>query len=178
MRYMMMVKANKDYEAGVPPKKELMEAIAKHGAELAKAGILLDTGGLMPSAKGARILASGGNLNVIDGPFAEAKELIGGFGILKADSKEEAIRLGTEIPFTIETPLMRLTKADTWALAERLGGEAFVDLVIEETHTCYRGARTERHSWGYGCGTCPACELRARGFAEWQASRQVRLASR
>jgi len=94
MRYMMMVKANKDYEAGVPPKKELMEAIARHGAELAKAGILLDTGGLMPSSKGARILASGGNLNVIDGPFAEAKEVIGGFGILKAESKEEAIRLG------------------------------------------------------------------------------------
>ena len=94
MRYMMMVKANKDYEAGNPPKKELIEAIAKHGAELAKAGILLDTGGLMPTSKGARILASGGNLNVIDGPFSEAKEVIGGFGILKADSKEEAIRLG------------------------------------------------------------------------------------
>jgi hypothetical protein len=94
MRYMMMVKANKDYEAGVPPKRELMDAIGRHAAELAKAGILLDTGGLMPSAMGARILASGGNLRVIDGPFAEAKELIGGFGILKADSKEEAIRLG------------------------------------------------------------------------------------
>jgi len=94
MRYMMMVKGNRDYEAGIPPKKELMEAIAKHGAELAKAGILLDTGGLMPSTKGARILASGGNLNVVDGTFTEAKELIGGFGILKADSKEEAIRLG------------------------------------------------------------------------------------
>ena len=90
---------------------------------------------------------------------------------------QEAIRLGTEIPFTIETPLMRLTKAETWALAERLGGEAFVELVIEETHSCYRGARTERHDWGYGCGTCPACELRARGFAEWRASREVRMAS-
>ena len=94
MRYMMMVKANKDYEAGIPPKKELMEAVAKHAAEMAQAGILLDTGGLMPSSKGARILVSGGNLKVIDGPFAEAKELIGGFGILKADSKEDAIRLG------------------------------------------------------------------------------------
>jgi hypothetical protein len=93
MRYMMMVKGSRDFE-GKPPKKELMEAIAKHGAEMAKAGILLGTGGLMPSAKGARIVASGGNLTVIDGPFAEAKELIGGFGILKADSKEEAIRLG------------------------------------------------------------------------------------
>ena len=94
MRYMMMVKANKDYEAGVPPKRELMEAIGKHAAELAKAGVLLETGGLMPSAKGARILATGGNLRVMDGPFAEAKELIGGFAVLKADSKEEAIRLG------------------------------------------------------------------------------------
>jgi hypothetical protein len=94
MRYMMLVKGNKDYEAGIPPKKELMEAVAKHGAAMAKAGILLETGGLMPSAKGARILVSGGNLKVIDGPFAEAKELIGGFGILKAGSKEEAIRLG------------------------------------------------------------------------------------
>jgi len=94
MRYMMLVKGNKDYEAGIPPKKELMEAVAKHGAALAKAGILLDTGGLMPSSKGARILVSGGNLNVIDGPFSEAKEVIGGFGILKADSKEEAIKLG------------------------------------------------------------------------------------
>ena len=94
MRYMMMVKGGKDYEAGKPPKKELMEAVAKHGAELAKAGVLLSTGGLMPSAKGARIVVSGGNLNVIDGPFAEAKELIGGFAILKADSKEEAIKLG------------------------------------------------------------------------------------
>jgi 7-cyano-7-deazaguanine synthase len=84
---------------------------------------------------------------------------------------EQAIRLGTEIPFTIETPLMGLTKAETWGLAERLGGETFVDLVIEETHTCYRGERGRRHEWGYGCGACPACELRAKGFAAWKAAR-------
>jgi 7-cyano-7-deazaguanine synthase len=84
-------------------------------------------------------------------------------------SLQEAIGLGTEIPFIIETPLMWLSKAETWALAERLGGQAFVDLIIEETHTCYKGERGVRHDWGYGCGTCPACELRARGFAEWQA---------
>jgi 7-cyano-7-deazaguanine synthase len=84
---------------------------------------------------------------------------------------QEAIRLGTEIPFSIETPLMWRTKAETWALTDELGGEALVDLVIEETHTCYKGARAERHSWGYGCGACPACELRARGFAEWQEAR-------
>jgi len=85
---------------------------------------------------------------------------------------EQAIRLGTEIPFTIETPLMWLTKADTWALAEELGDGALIDLVIEETHTCYRGERGVRHDWGYGCGQCPACELRAKGFAAWQASRR------
>jgi 7-cyano-7-deazaguanine synthase len=83
---------------------------------------------------------------------------------------EEAIRLGTEIEFTIETPLMWRTKAETWGLADELGGQPLVDLIIEETHTCYKGERGTRHDWGYGCGTCPACELRARGFAEWQAS--------
>jgi 7-cyano-7-deazaguanine synthase len=92
---------------------------------------------------------------------------------------EQAIRLGTEISFSIETPLMWRTKAETWALTEELGGEALVDLVIEETHTCYKGERGLRHAWGYGCGTCPACQLRARGFAEWQASRsRAQAASR
>jgi 7-cyano-7-deazaguanine synthase len=66
---------------------------------------------------------------------------------------------------------MWCTKAQTWALAEALGGAAFVDLIIEETHTCYRGERGQRHDWGYGCGTCPACELRAKGYAEWRAAR-------
>ena len=84
---------------------------------------------------------------------------------------EQAIRLGTEVPFSIATPLMWLTKADTWALAEQIGGDALVDLIVEETHTCYRGERGVRHDWGYGCGACPACELRAKGFAAWQASR-------
>ena len=84
---------------------------------------------------------------------------------------EQAIRLGTEISFSIETPLMWRTKAETWALTQELGGDALVDLVVEETHTCYRGERGLRHAWGYGCGTCPACELRAKGFAAWQASR-------
>ena len=59
---------------------------------------------------------------------------------------------------------MRLTKAETWALAKGLGGETLVDLVLEDTHTCYRGDREARHPWGYGCATCPACELRARGW--------------
>jgi 7-cyano-7-deazaguanine synthase len=75
-----------------------------------------------------------------------------------------ALDLGMDTHFTIHTPLMRLDKAATWALAERLGGQTLIDLVIEETVTCYEGDRTHRHSWGFGCGKCPACELRARGY--------------
>jgi 7-cyano-7-deazaguanine synthase len=92
---------------------------------------------------------------------------------------EDAIRLGTEIPFTIETPLMSLSKAETWALAQSLGGDALVALILEHTHTCYRGDRGTRHDWGYGCGTCPACELRAKGYAAWRAGRgQKRMQNR
>jgi 7-cyano-7-deazaguanine synthase len=85
---------------------------------------------------------------------------------------EQAIRLGTEIPFTIETPLMWLSKAETWELAHKLGGETLVELMIEESHTCYCGERGQRHAWGYGCGTCPACELRAKGYEQWRAMRE------
>jgi hypothetical protein len=100
MKYMMMglvdrnSQAYKDYEAGKPPDPKLMEAIGKQAEKMAKAGILLGTGGLLPFAKGARILAAGGKLTVTDGPFIEAKEVIGGYGILQAKSKEEAIELG------------------------------------------------------------------------------------
>ena len=87
---------------------------------------------------------------------------------------EQAIRLGTEVPFVIDTPLMWLSKAETWELAHKLGGDALTDLIIEHTHTCYRGERGKRHAWGYGCGTCPACELRAKGFEQWQAIREQR----
>ncbi len=84
---------------------------------------------------------------------------------------EQAIRLGTEFEFTLATPLMWLTKAETWALAQELGGDAFVDLIVEHTHSCYRGERNQRHAWGYGCGACPACGLRAKGFEQWQGAR-------
>ncbi len=84
---------------------------------------------------------------------------------------QEAIRLGTERPLTIDTPLMWRSKADTWSLAHDLGGAAFVDLICEETHTCYEGVRADRHDWGYGCGRCPACELRAKGYRVWKAAR-------
>jgi 7-cyano-7-deazaguanine synthase len=83
---------------------------------------------------------------------------------------QEAIRLGTKMDFVIDTPLMWRSKAETWELAAGLGGDALVDLIIEETHTCYKGERGTRHAWGYGCGGCPACQLRAKGYAEWQDS--------
>ncbi|MGC1305284.1 MAG: 7-cyano-7-deazaguanine synthase QueC [Caulobacteraceae bacterium] len=85
------------------------------------------------------------------------------------DAMQQALNLGMERPFVIETPLMWLTKAQTWALAEELGGPALVELILDESHTCYLGERGERHAWGYGCGHCPACELRAKGWVEWRA---------
>ena len=84
-----------------------------------------------------------------------------------------ALNLGMERRFVVETPLMWLDKADTWRLAGRLGGEALVDLIVEESHTCYLGERGARHAWGYGCGDCPACELRARGFEAFRAGTSV-----
>jgi 7-cyano-7-deazaguanine synthase len=86
------------------------------------------------------------------------------------DALQKALNLGMDRAFHIETPLMRLTKAETWALAFALGGEALVELVRTETHTCYRGERGTLNAWGYGCGDCPACELRARGYEEWTAA--------
>lgn len=79
-----------------------------------------------------------------------------------------SLRLGTEAPFTIETPLMWRDKAESWAMAEALGGNSLVELILEHSHTCYKGVREERHEWGYGCGTCPACELRASGYRKWR----------
>lgn len=83
------------------------------------------------------------------------------------EALEKAISLGMDKKFALETPLMWIDKAATWKLAEELGGKALVELVIEDTHSCYRGDRTRRHDWGYGCGACPACELRAKGYASY-----------
>lgn len=79
----------------------------------------------------------------------------------------QALQLGLEADLRLETPLMHITKAESWRLAETLGGEALVEIVNEYTHSCYRGVRTARHDWGYGCGDCPACELRAKGWVEY-----------
>jgi 7-cyano-7-deazaguanine synthase len=85
------------------------------------------------------------------------------------DAMQTALNLGMAQRFRIETPLMWLTKAQTWALAKGLGGERLVAITLEDSHTCYLGDRTA-HDWGKGCGRCPACELRARGWAEWTAA--------
>ncbi len=79
-----------------------------------------------------------------------------------------ALNLGLAQRLRIETPLMWIDKAATWRMAESLGGQALVDLIIEDTHTCYQGERGQRHDWGYGCGACPACALRARGWAGYR----------
>jgi 7-cyano-7-deazaguanine synthase len=80
-----------------------------------------------------------------------------------------ALSLGLDTPVTVETPLMWLNKSQTWALAAALGGEALVELIVEHTHSCYVGDRHQRHEWGYGCGQCPACTLRAGGYRSWRA---------
>ncbi len=80
-----------------------------------------------------------------------------------------ALGLGMDRRFVLHTPLMWIDKAATWALARQLGGDDLVALVREQTHTCYQGDRTHRHDWGYGCGTCPACQLRADGYSRFIA---------
>lgn len=80
-----------------------------------------------------------------------------------------ALGLGLDRRICIETPLMWLDKAQTWEMAHGLGGQALVDLIVAETRTCYLGERGGAHAWGYGCGECPACELRRRGFEAWSA---------
>jgi len=98
MRFMMIVKANKDSEAGKMPSEELLTAMGKYNEELMKAGVMLDGAGLQASSKGARIKFSGGKRTVIDGPFAETKELIAGYWIIKVKSKAEAIEWAKRVP--------------------------------------------------------------------------------
>jgi hypothetical protein len=99
MRFMMMIKANKDTEAGVMPSEKTLAAMARYNEELVKAGVMLDGMGLQSSAKGARVRFSKGQPTVVDGPFAEAKELIAGFWLIQVKSKEEAIEWAKRIPF-------------------------------------------------------------------------------
>ena len=118
----------------------------------------------------AAALADRRGLEVLVGGMCETD--YSGYPDCRRDTIEamaKALSLGLDKPVVIDTPLMALTKAETWALADRIGGRPLVDLIIEASHTCYQGDRSRRHDWGYGCGECPACELRAAGHAEWAA---------
>jgi 7-cyano-7-deazaguanine synthase len=92
------------------------------------------------------------------------------------DALETALNLGMERDLAIVTPLMRLTKAQTWALARGLGGQTLVEIIARHSHSCYLGQRAPVHAWGAGCGACPACELRARGWNEWLTAGSPALA--
>lgn len=83
-------------------------------------------------------------------------------------SLARTLSLGTDVDIKIETPLMWLDKSQTWEMADDLGGAKLADLIIEDTHSCYKGERGQRHDWGYGCQDCPACDLRARGYGKWR----------
>lgn len=87
------------------------------------------------------------------------------------ESLQKSICLGMDMDFKIVTPLMHIDKSETWRLANAVGGKPLVDLIVEETHTCYLGDRGTRHVWGYGCGSCPACELRENGYADFLAEK-------
>ena len=98
MRFMIIVKGNKDTEAGAMPEEKLLAAMAEYHEQLAKAGVLLDATGLQPSSKGARIKYSGGKRTVIDGPFTEAKELIAGYTLIQVKTREEAMEWARRFP--------------------------------------------------------------------------------
>jgi len=126
----------------------------------------------------AAALADRRKLNVLVGGMCETD--FSGYPDCRRDTidaMQAALNLGMDQAFRIETPLMRLTKAETWALAKALGGEALVAITVEESHTCYLGERGTLHPWGYGCGTCPACELRQRGYESWVGDGRLELAS-
>jgi 7-cyano-7-deazaguanine synthase len=109
------------------------------------------------------------NLNVIVGGMCETD--FSGYPDCRDDTikaMQVAVSLGMGQRFLFETPLMWIDKAQTWALADQLGGDALVSIILNESHTCYNGVREQLHPWGYGCGQCPACALRRVGFERWK----------
>jgi hypothetical protein len=140
MRFMVMVKANEDSEAGVMPSEELVTAMAKYNEELVKAGVMLAGEGLQPSSKGARVRFSGKERTVIDGPFAETKELIGGFWIFEVKSLEEAVEWVKRCPNPMEgeseIEIRQVFESDEFT--EAYSGEA------REAHERVRDALSER----------------------------------
>jgi len=118
----------------------------------------------------AATLAYRRGLNVLVGGMCETD--FSGYPDCRDDTMKAlqvALNLGMDTRVKLETPLMWLDKSETWDLAEQLGGQALVDLIRADTHTCYKGERGALHDWGYGCGECPACALRARGYKEYVA---------
>lgn len=116
----------------------------------------------------AATLAYRRGLNVLVGGMCETD--YSGYPDCRDDSMKAlqvALNLGMATRLKLETPLMWINKAQTWTLAQDLGGQPLVDLIRSDTHTCYLGERGSLHAWGYGCGTCPACALRARGYEEF-----------
>ncbi|MCE3261154.1 MAG: 7-cyano-7-deazaguanine synthase [Pseudoduganella sp.] len=119
----------------------------------------------------AATLAYRRGLNVLVGGMCETD--FSGYPDCRDDTMKAlqvALNLGMDTRSRLETPLMWLDKAQTWALAQQLGGTQLVDVIRADTHTCYKGERGTLHDWGYGCGTCPACDLRARGYRLFQAT--------
>lgn len=117
----------------------------------------------------AAALAHRRNLDVLVGGMCETD--FSGYPDCRDDTikaMQVALNLGMDARFRVETPLMWLDKAETWRLAETLGGEGLVNLIVEATHTCYLGERGNRHAWGFGCGHCPACTLRADGWSRYR----------
>lgn len=120
----------------------------------------------------AATLAYRRGLNVLVGGMCETD--FSGYPDCRDDTMKAlqvALNLGMATRLKLETPLMWLDKAQTWTLAHQLGGQELVDLIRASTHTCYLGERGALHDWGYGCGTCPACELRARGYQQFAAGK-------
>ena len=119
----------------------------------------------------AGALAYRRNLGVLVGGMCEAD--FSGYPDCRAGAiaaQEAALKAGMDADIRVETPLMHVTKADSWALAEALGGSGLVELIRTESHSCYRGARERLHDWGYGCADCPACDLRAKGWRAFTAA--------
>ena len=134
---------------------ELLGAANPTGAEISE-----DVAAALAYRRGASVLV-GGMCETDYSGFPDCRDIT-----LKA--LQVALSLGLDTPMTVETPLMWLDKAQTWGFSAALGGEALNALIVEHTHTCYLGDRSQRHDWGYGCGQCPACALRARGFHAWR----------
>ncbi len=126
----------------------------------------------------AATLAYRRGLNVLVGGMCETD--FSGYPDCRDDSMKAlqvALNLGMATRLKLETPLMWINKAETWQLAEQLGGSALVELIRADTHTCYLGERGVLHAWGHGCGTCPACALRARGYEQYLSRKISRLES-